>query len=157
MNHAIVTSRKFFTETKLDAVIREINQRRFNGVFKVEKWNDVYWEIEHPTAEWRHKLMITIENRRRVELRKQIGGEFNHWLQTVFQEEIAKKFDGRCGDQGVHYKWAPKPSKYPHFRSMYEAMSSHSPIDQERAMFLEHFFCKLVDSLPDDLKQFAGP
>lgn len=157
MNHAIIKSRQFFNEHRLDEVIRKINDRRFNGVFKVTKFNDVYWEIEHPVTDWRNKLCVTVETRRTLHLRKQIGGDFNHWMQSVFQEEIAAAFNGRCGDQGVSAVWDPDPTTYPTFRAYYNDVAfSRARLTKKEKEVLNGYFLKMVKELPKDLQVFAG-
>lgn len=158
MNHAFATSQRVLTFDLVDATLREINERRFKGVFEIEAGSDVWWEIKLPPDGWPYRLTVSLETKRKVEFRKS-PGEFGSWMQMIFQEEIAKKFKGRCSNEGGRDSWDPEPEKYPTFKSWWEAVNfAHyrkKPLSKAERTFLGSLFEKQVAMFPENLKQFV--
>lgn len=155
MNHAFVTIKGSLSAAKIDAALREINARRFKGIFLVTRESDVWWEIRHPVdGNWRFSLTVAIDTRRKLHTRK-AHGYFGSWMQNVFQEELAQALNGRCSDEGIPDRWDPDPQKYPTFRAYWAALHEGMSDTPESAALFERVFQREVADWPEDLKPFA--
>jgi len=161
MNHAHVTTKKNLTLDLVDATLREINTRKFKGIFEVKLSPEAeWWEIVHPIAGFPFRLTVTLESQRKVRLRKS-PGDFGSWMQFVFQEELGKKFKGRCSDEGAPRPWDPEPEKYPNLKAWWDDVYlwafQGKPLKKHEQDYLQSLFDRTVATFPEDLKQFVLP
>lgn len=157
MNHTIITFRGRISEDKLDTALREINERRFKGLFTVEKMSDVWWEIKYPDS-YDFTLVVEKDTQRKVNIRRSLG-EFGAWMEFVFQNELGASLKGRCGDQCCEERRDPNPAKALDFRAWWDLV--HNFLDpkidpQEVFDRIAVRFALYVAKWPEPLQQFAG-
>lgn len=114
-NHAFASSKRDLSFPVLDAALKEVNVRRFNGVFVIDPGSDTWWDVQHHsfvdgTRTWPIGLSITLRTKRMIQFKKS-PGDLGNWVQFVFQNELAAKFRGKCSDEGVCEKWPPEPNR----------------------------------------------
>jgi len=125
-NHAFASSQGRLTDAVLKTAIIEIVERRFPGIFKVE--GDGYIEIipvkEDPKLQddWAY-LSLHLRSQRKIEMRQ---GHLPAcgWVQAVIQNGLAKKFKGKCSDEGIPDIWKPK-IRFKKYKEYFELINSH--------------------------------
>lgn len=155
MNHCFATSQRVLTGDLFDEALREINQRRFAGVYQIVREGDNWW-VE-PDAGWPYGFHCWFRSKRKVTFRRD-PGEWATWVTIVFQEEIAAKFKGRCSDEGVQDIWQPEPNKYPTFKSYWEAVNLDwgcKPIPKVQRFFLKGVWKRTAAKIPKELQRFV--
>lgn len=107
MNHAFASSKTNLTSEKLKRDLEEILNRRFDSLLEVR--GDDFLEIFIVGAkklEW-SLLELRLYSSRKIEMRKG-HEEICSWVQSVIQNELAKKYGGKCSDEGLTEKWVPQ-------------------------------------------------
>lgn len=148
MNHCFTSSQRVLTGNALDEALREIIQRRFKDTYQVKRSND-HWEISHP-ASWNLGFSCWLRTKRKIEFRPK-PGPWAAWVTTVFQEELAAKFSGRCSSEGVPKVHAPEPNKYK-FKSWWKEAYGYEQCPRE---IRTRMWQQAYDRIPDSLKRFA--
>jgi len=114
MNHSFITFKGGVSANKVDALLREINGRRFRGLFVVRNHYNKTWDVRYFISSCPVYFTVYLCNQRKIELRPSIG-QFNYWVHSEFQEELAYALKGKCGNEGLTDRWDPETNKYPTF------------------------------------------
>jgi len=125
-NHAFVTSYKHFNGDQIEKDIQEILIRRFNNKIGYTRKNN-YFEIgfgDEPKHPWSFTMWIA--SRRKLEFRHP-NGDWNHWIFSVVQDELACKYGGMISDEGVGGRWRGEQYRHPTFRSFLDEAYKNLP------------------------------
>jgi hypothetical protein len=119
-NITTIKTRRKLKYEDVTADLREINQRRFDGLLDIQEmapdgWRigyvDMYWELwKSPTQ----KGWLTHKH----------GRHWLCWVDMVYSNELAIKYNAKVSDEGVEGSWKGEPDKYPTCESWFEAMIS---------------------------------
>jgi hypothetical protein len=136
-NHGFITSRFHFKRDEVLKYLEEINQRRFNGLLKIEdsEYADDAWFISYDdTLIYKHPVgfNIWIESKRKLEHRHTHGWGF--YLEVVFSSELGFIYDGMISDECCEERWKPTPKKYPTYRKWLESRYSHLKKSKDKKM-----------------------
>ena len=122
-NHGYVKTRKDIIPKAFEKAIREINERRFGGLLKVESLLDEKhgWYLSADVRVKQGKdgvwypvgRRIWLRSKRCIEQRHGCGNDLDSWIDTVFMHELADRFHGRLYDDGGSGSWKGDPTKYP--------------------------------------------
>lgn len=152
-NHGFITSKRNFNKEQVLKDLQEINERRFKGLLTIEDsdWSDrgswfvgYYYEgYEYPEG-----FNIWITSPKKLEHRHSRLWAF--YLEIVFVNELALKYNGILSDEGHGDKWKPDVGKYPTFMYWLDTLYGHikeSKPDSYKSMVdLEMEYC------PEELK-----
>lgn len=127
-NHGFVTSRFHFKRDEVLKYIQEINQKRFNGLLKIEdsQWGpDGSWFISYQDPKWDNPIgfNLWIASKRKLEHRHTHGWGF--YLEIVFSSELGFIYNGLISDECCQERWKPEPKKYPTYKKWIESNYSH--------------------------------
>jgi len=127
-NHGYVSSKKFLTKAQVLQDLQEINERRFNGLLKIEPseyGSKGSWFISYQEKKWKYPVgfNIWISSKKKLEHRHTHGWGF--YLEIVFSSELGKKYGGKISDDCCPEKWDPDPKKYPTYKSWVESSLKH--------------------------------
>lgn len=156
MNHCFATSQRVLTGDRLDEALKEINQRRFAGIYQIVREGDNWW-VE-PAAGWPYGFHCWFRSKRKVEFRSD-PGQWAHWVTSVFQEEIAAKFKGKCSDEGTSDIWQPNPDKYLTFKSFWEETNlnwGNGPIPRVQRILMKRIWKSMTTKIPKELQRFIA-
>lgn len=153
MNHLIATSRRVLTSAVVTEALADINARRFNGFWHIVR-TGTHWCVEHPgpLELWNYRFACWLETKRTMEFRPSVG-QFSWWLVTVFQDELAVRFRGRCGAPSGA-RWAPDVGLYPSYRAFWEG-TLRDGLEDDKMEFLTTLFDREVASMPPDVQAFV--
>ncbi len=153
MNNYFATSQGVLSFESLDASLREINNRRFRGLLRVDADSEEWWTIVHPERGFPFRITISLRSKRKIELRPS-GGKFGWWMLHIFQSELAAKFKGKCSDEGDRRSLAPHPEHFPTFKSFCDDLYTwHGSVERpERyAEVIKQQWEWELENLPEDL------
>lgn len=163
-NHGFVTTRRKLTWEKVDADIREINERRFDNILSIEvekerKKNAIHYYFLAPAGMHEFGFSIWLVSPHKLEFRHP-HSQWGWWAQVlVYTEELAAKYNGTISDEGVEEKWKGDPKKYPTFMSWTRSFHNRpmpkdiTPEIAEQARKAGEYLTKLEwDRLPKLLK-----
>lgn len=127
-NHGYVTSKKHFKKEEVLAHLKEINNRRFKSLLKIEdsQWGDNdSWFISYqePGKDYPTGFNIWIASKKKLEHRHTHGWAF--YLEIVFSSELGAIYDGKISDDCCDEKWDPEPNKYSSFKEYISIRYSH--------------------------------
>ncbi len=113
-------SSKFnLTLARLRVDLEEINTRRFKGILTITVGGmeaDEGFLIVYPD----HAVMsVWLASKRRAAMRGGGTPDFGWYVRFVFQEELAKKYSGRCSTDNLAETWPPEPEMYPTWESYF--------------------------------------
>lgn len=128
-NHGFITSKKNFNAEQIRKDLDEINQRRFKGLLKIEnsQWGTKgSWFISYKSddQEHPHGFNIWITSLRKIEHRHTHG--WAYYVEIVFSEELAAKYNGTISDEGISDKWKANPLKYPSYGAWLMVLYGHA-------------------------------
>lgn len=159
-NHSHVSSPRKLDFTTVDKQIAEINERCFQGYFRIERG---YWgyedgwcfhieDREHPIFGFH----IT-ETKRKIEGgHPRPGLQWCYWAWAVFQNELGVLWNGRIGDEGVGETWAPAKDKYPTLNDYFDKTVDLDYLkDKERAEHRERLWHFYQMGIPDKLREIG--
>ena len=151
-NLAFVSSRKNLRPEDVDALLREVNHRRFGDYFRIERPYDTVWSFHPPEDEpgflWEFYLRDTL---RKISSNHPFRVAWQYWAWHVFQHEMAAAWNGRLSDEGGEGTWAPDLAKYAKFEDWqdlwYSRGNSFLPKD-----YAEQARREELDAVPDVLR-----
>ena len=128
-NHGYVTTKKHMSIEKIDADLREFISRHCGGVATVEGPFDISDEL----AGWLVKFLdddyatfqVWLHTRRKLELPHPMGANVPYWAQTLFQHEMAAKYNGRVSDDGYEGHAKTDPDRINTYTKYVDLMLSH--------------------------------
>lgn len=131
-NHAYVKTKKKMTSNSVDKVIRDLNDRLFKSILKIER-NEDFWNVSYiADLRWLDRT-CWLTTSRTFEIRHGGGSKFEWWWDCALQNEIAVFFDGTMSDDGIEEKWKGVPGKYDNFQNYvdlyYEHIKEKSPLE----------------------------
>ena len=134
-NHGWTKTRKLMKPEQITALIEDLNKRLFKGNLKVEYhkstksepgWGPHTWLLSYETGglEWARRV-CWLETGRHFEMRHGGGGHFAWWIDSAILNEIAVKFNGTIGDDGISDKWKGVPDKYNELSVYLDLVTAH--------------------------------
>ena len=146
-NIASVSSKKNLVFEVVDAQIREINERRFGGYFRIDGVERSGWAFSYDGQEY-PLWHFWLSGKRKIEGKHPIGFEWTRWAWAVFQNELGYSWSGRLSDEGVPGTWAPEKDAYSSFSDYYNRTFRHPDL---------MYFEKSAHRVPEALRPFAFP
>src|SRR5208282_1954153 len=114
-NHGFITTKKNLNAKRVLEDLKEINQRRFKGLLKIEDSNwgskgSWFVSYQDPKANFPQGFNIWLTSARKLEHRHTHA--WAYYLELSFAEELGAKYNGTMSDEGHDKKWKPNPKKY---------------------------------------------
>lgn len=154
MNHSYLTTKGVFKPNELDAAIRRVVREKLQDRFTVDRDEDaegLAWVIHVPDHPF-WGLTVFVESSKKLSFRRSTIGDFTGWLLYVLQENLGAHFNGRCSCDATGGTWAPRPEKYPTFRSFFDMMHKHVPADAQE--WIVRFWEGWEKAMPEQLRPF---
>lgn len=154
MNYAYLSIKGVFKPDELDAAIRQVVREKLQDRFTVDRHEDpegLAWVIHVPGHPF-WGLTVFLESSKKLSFRRSTIGDFMGWLLCVVQENLGAHYNGRCSDDALSKTWAPRPEKYPTFRSFFDMMHKHMP--EEAKQLIDRFWEGWEKAMPEQLKPF---
>ena len=152
-NHGYVTSGRIFKSDEVNSAINEINQRRFGNKLTIEHdkhgwfvgckiFNKGYDIKKKSKVKYEMGFDLWIETKRKLEFQHNID-DFVWYVESVFINELAHKYNGMISDDGVDEKWKPDLTKYKSYRQYLACRSaSYGKINKPA-----YFAAKMVERI----------
>lgn len=163
-NHGYVKTKRKLTRDEVTKALKEINERRFKGLFDLsgptpfqENKREFCWSFRFKQDDWLYFEVWKKEGAKTLEFRHP-HGSFNFWAQCVVENDLALKFNGLITDDGCGDKWRGEKNKYPTFYD-YEYNSWFGYPKAKKGYRLQAFklaFADQVEQLPAELRPLIG-
>lgn len=117
-NHGFISSKKNLIKEQVEQDLNDICKNRFNGLLSVipSKWGENGSWFVH-TKQNPHDRGFNIWIRSKKKLEHRHGDSWVMYLETVFSNELAIKYNGKLSDEGCGSEtWAPIQNKYSSYR-----------------------------------------
>lgn len=153
-NLTYVSSKRNLVGDEVDAQLREINERRFGGFFKIERLEGDGWSFEWKDYDrpcwvfWIHK------KRRRLGGKHALPVQWVQWAWAIFQGELATAWKGRISDDGVGETWGPDLEKFPTFTDWQAMWHKHSSLPSDT---LAQWRALEISEIPEEFRPYALP
>lgn len=116
-NHGWVKTRKTMDREKILSMFEEMGSSIFKGGM-IAEYNDqeqvFVVRLAYGGNLWARKI-CWLETSRHFEIRHRSGSAFEWWIDTAILNEVAVRFNGTIGDDGVSDKWKGEAGKYNKF------------------------------------------
>lgn len=124
-NHGWTKTRKPMKPEQITAMLDELNASLFKGNLQIEYhmstpespgWGPHTWLLSYQSEgrEWATRV-CWLETGRHFEMRHGGGSQFAWWIDATILNEVAVRFNGTIGDEGISDKWKGEPNKFNNF------------------------------------------
>jgi hypothetical protein len=117
-NHGFISTRRNLTPEILYDALVGISRERFDGKIEIVRDTGWGWGSCSIRIADDQSCPYWLKSRRKIETAHKCWGSLGWWIQTVFINDLAVRFDGTISDEGVREKWRGRKGKYPTFRKM---------------------------------------
>jgi hypothetical protein len=151
-NHGWTKTRKQMKPEQITAMLDELNASLFKGNLQIEYhmstpenpgWGPHTWVLRYHSEgqEWASRV-CWLNTGKHFEMRHGGGSQLAWWIDTAILNEVAVRFDGTIGDDGVSQKWKGEPGKFNSFNDYLDQMWKHvkSPKVKAQLRNLENQF-----------------
>lgn len=154
-NQSYVSSPRNLVADDVDAQLREINERRFGGLFTIKRLDGDGWSFEWKDFPERPCWVFRMEpSKRKIGGRHPIPLQWITWAWAVFQNELGAAWHGRISDDGAEGTWEPIKDKFPTFPDWQAMWHQHSVLPEEN---MKQWSQYEVSEIPEAFKPYALP